>query len=471
MRNQLRSARLAVLGTAVATVSLIGATAGVSGLAATAGAARAPHARAHKAGGSVSVWGEWSTTEQASFLAAVKPFEQSTGITVNYSSKGSNMDTAVEAAVAGGKPPDVAFVPDPGTLDTLASQGKLTPLSPVLGPLVKNYGPAWTKLASYHNKLYGVWYKAANKNTVWYNPALFKEAGISSTPTTWQQLLTDSATLQAAGVTPVSLCTDIGWPVADLWQNLYLKSAGAANYNALAAHKIPWTNPTVTRAFDLLGQLVGHPSYLLGGTQGSLANKYPNCVDKVFPKPGTMPQAAMVIEADFVVSEITGNSANYTAGTTGKGGKACTANPSQTPCYDFFPFPAPAGSAKNASALQGAGDVGMILNDTPQARAFLKYMATAKPAEIWARRGGLTSPNKTVPLSAYPDPVTRADAKELVDASGFVFSLDDLQGSWEPQLWQDMLNFVKTPTKANIASIERTMQSQANTAFAKAGKK
>ncbi|MDA8284663.1 MAG: hypothetical protein M0Z42_15525 [Actinomycetota bacterium] len=76
MRNQLRSARLAVLGTAVATVSLIGAAAGVSGLAATAGAARAPHARAHKAGGSVSVWGEWSTTEQASFLAAVKPFEQ-----------------------------------------------------------------------------------------------------------------------------------------------------------------------------------------------------------------------------------------------------------------------------------------------------------------------------------------------------------------------------------------------------------
>ena len=71
-----------------------------------------------------------------------------------------------------------------------------------------------------------MWFKGANKNTIWYNPAEFAVAGIKSTPTTWQQLLTDAATLQAAGVTPFSLCTDVGWPVADLWQNVYLKTAG-----------------------------------------------------------------------------------------------------------------------------------------------------------------------------------------------------------------------------------------------------
>ena len=48
-----------------------------------------------------------------------------------------------------------------------------------------------------------------------------------------------------------------------------------------------------------------------------------------------------------------------------------------------------------------------------------------------------------VSLSSYPDPVTRADAAELQKATSFVFSLDDLQGTWEPSLWQDMLNFVK----------------------------
>jgi hypothetical protein len=69
-----------------------------------------------------------------------------------------------------------------------------------------------------------------------------------------------------------------------------------------------------------------------------------------------------------------------------------------------------------------------------------------------------------VSLSDYPDPVTRADAKELVDAKGFVFSLDDLQGSWEPDLWADMLSVVKTPTAANIAAVEQTMQAQATAA-------
>ncbi len=44
----------------------------------------------------------------------------------------------------------------------------------------------WNQLASYNGKLYGVWFKAANKNTIWYNPAEFAVAGIKKTPTTWR---------------------------------------------------------------------------------------------------------------------------------------------------------------------------------------------------------------------------------------------------------------------------------------------
>ena len=66
--------------------------------------------------------------------------------------------------------------------------------------------------------------------------------------------------------------------------------------------------------------------------------------------------------------------------------------------------------------------------------------------------------------------MTRSDASELVQATSFVFSLDDLQGTWEPELWQDMLNVVKTPTASNIASVEKTMEAQATAAFAKAKK-
>ena len=447
-------------------------TAGVLGIATACGssstgstASSSSSSSSAKIGGSVTLWAEWTAQEQQDFLAALAPFEAETGITVNYQGKGNNMDTALTAAVSGGSPPDVALVPDPGTLDSLAKAGSIKDLTSILGSLTSNYGAAWNTLASYNGKQYGVWFKGANKNTIWYNPALFTAAGISSPPTSWEQLLTDAAQLQAAGTTPFSLCTDVGWPVADMWQNVYLKTAGAADYNKLAAHSLKWTDATVTTAFTTIGQLFSNRSYLLGGLQGSLSNAYPACVDKVFPKPPAKHQAAMVFEGDFVVSEITGNSSNYAAGTTGTGGAACTADASKTPCYDFFPFPAPAADSANNSAIQGAGDVAMLLTQTPQSSALIKYLAGPEGATIWAHLGGFASPNNQVKTSAYPDPVSQADAQALVSATSFVFSLDDLQGSWEPKMWADLLQFLQNPTSTTASTVEATMDSQASAAL------
>ena len=446
-------------------------TAGVLGIATACGSTSTPTTSSSSGsssaniGGSVTVWAEWTAQEQQDFLAALAPFEASTGITVTYQGKGNNMDTALTAAVSGGSPPDVALVPDPGTLQSLAKAGSVKDLTSILSGLTSNFGAAWNTLATYNGKQYGVWFKGANKNTIWYNPALFTAAGITSPPTTWEQLLTDAAQLKAAGTTPFSLCTDVGWPVADMWQNVYLKTAGAADYGKLAVHSLKWTDPTVTTAFTTMGQLVSNTSYLLGGLQGALSNAYPTCVDKVFPKPPAQPQAAMVFEGDFVVSEITGNSANYNPGTTGAGGAACTASPASKPCFDFFSFPAPAADSANNGAIQGAGDVAMMLNATPQAKALIKYLAGSEGGTIWAHLGGFASPNNQVKTSAYPDPVTQADAKALVNASSFVFSLADLQGSWEPHMWADLLDFLKNPSSSNVSTIESTMDTQATAAL------
>jgi len=438
-------------------------TAGVLGIATACGSTSTPAtssgSTSNKIGGSVTVWAEWTAQEQKDFLAGLVPFTDATGITINYQGKGNNMDTALTSAVSGGAPPDVALVPDPGTLDALAKAGSIKDLTATLGNLTSNFGSAWNTLASYNGKQYGVWFKGANKNTIWYNPALFTQAGISSPPTSWEQLLTDANQLQAAGITPFSLCTDVGWPVADFWQNVYLKTAGADDYNKLAVHSLKWTDPTVTTAFTTFGQLVGKYSYLLGGLSGALSNAYPACVDKVFPKPGSQPKAAMVFEGDFMISEITGNSANYNPGTTGSGGAACTTDASKTPCYDFFSFPAPSADAANQGAIQGAGDVAMQLSATPQAAALIKYLAGPEGGNIWANAGGFVTPNNKVLPSAYPDPVAKADAQALVSATSFVFSLDDLQGSWEPHMWADLLNFLRAPS--SVSSIESTMDAQA----------
>jgi alpha-glucoside transport system substrate-binding protein len=314
-----------------------------------------------KIGGSVTVWAEWTSTEQQDFKAVLQPFEDSTGIKVQYTGKGSNMDTALDAAVAGGSPPAVALVPDPGTLDTLAAKHAIKPLASIIGKDANDYGSAWSSLASYKKKLYGVWFKAANKNTVYYNPAVFAAAGITSTPTTWAELLADEATIANGGTyAPLSLCTDIGWPVADLFQNLFLKLNGAAAYNELAAHTMKWSSPDVTNTFAELAQLTGGSggTNLLGGMKGALADgSFPNCVNGVFPSKGS-PTAAMVIEADFVTTDIP---STYSPGN----GSSCTLSATGSPCYDTFNFPAPSGSAYTGD-IQGSGDVAMLLKSSRQ---------------------------------------------------------------------------------------------------------
>jgi alpha-glucoside transport system substrate-binding protein len=448
-----------MIGRKVGTLALV--TLAVFVVAACGGNSPTATSTNQNIGGSVTVWGEWTSSEQQAFKAALVPFTTQTGVTVNYAGKGSSMDTALASAITGGAPPDVALVPDPGTVQTLAKSGTIKDLTSILGSLSSNLGSAWNQLVTANGKLYGVWFKGSNKNTIWYNPAEFAAAGITAPPATWEDLIKDAGILKASGIAPFSLCTDIGWPVADFWQNVYLKTAGASSYNSLATHATKWTDPTVTTAFNTFGQLVGQQSYLYGGLQGSLANSFPTCVDRVFPKAGAQPQAAMVFEGDFVATNIRANSGNYSPGTTGTGGAACTTDPTKTPCYNFFDFPAPAASSANSGAVQGGGDVAIMVTDTPQSEALVKYLAGPTGASIWATAGGFTSPNKTVPASAYPDAVAQKIASALVNATGFVFSLDDLQGTWEPQMWTDMLNFLKDPSAGNISSIEATMDTQA----------
>jgi hypothetical protein len=315
-------------------------------------------------------------------------------------------------------------------------------------------------LASYKKKLYGVWFKAANKNTVYYNPAVFAAAGITSTPTTWAELLADEATIANGGTyAPLSLCTDIGWPVADLFQNLFLKLNGAAAYNELAAHTMKWSSPDVTNTFAELAQLTGGSggTNLLGGMKGALADgSFPNCVNGVFPSKGS-PTAAMVIEADFVTTDIP---STYSPGN----GSSCTLSATGSPCYDTFNFPAPSGSAYTGD-IQGSGDVAMLLKSSRQSEALIKYLASPSAADIWANLGGFASANKKVPLSSYPDPVAQADAKAITTAKAFVFSLDDLQVGWESQLWADMLNVLQNPSASNVTTVEALMDTQATTAL------
>jgi alpha-glucoside transport system substrate-binding protein len=69
----------------------------------------------------------WGGSELDSFLAMVAPFEERTGITVEYEGT-RDLNAVLTTRVQGGNPPDVAGLPGPGQLLQFAREGTLLPL-------------------------------------------------------------------------------------------------------------------------------------------------------------------------------------------------------------------------------------------------------------------------------------------------------------------------------------------------------
>ena len=131
----------------------------------------------------------------------------------------------------------------------------------------------------------------------------------------------------------------------------------------------------------------------------------------------------------------------------------------------MFPFPSINGSPP---VVVYGGDTVVMFKDSPASQAFISYLASPEAATIWAKRGGFTSPNKKVPLSAYSDPLTRASAAAIAKAKDTRFDLSDLepaafgattgQGEWK--IFQD---FLKNPK--NVNGIAQELESAAAAAY------
>jgi alpha-glucoside transport system substrate-binding protein len=118
-------------------------------------------------GGSVSVLGTWGGSEQESFLAMVKPFEDATGTKVEYEGT-RDLNAVLTTRVQGGNPPDLAGLPGPGQMAEFAKAGKLVDLSSVLDltTLKREYAQSWIDLASYQGKPVGIFIKASLKGLI-----------------------------------------------------------------------------------------------------------------------------------------------------------------------------------------------------------------------------------------------------------------------------------------------------------------
>ncbi|GAI80737.1 unnamed protein product, partial [marine sediment metagenome] len=92
----------------------------------------------------------------------------------------------------------------------------------------------------------------------------------------------------------------------------------------------------------------------------------------------------------------------------------------------------------------GGADLIVMLNDTPEARELMKYLASPKPQEIWAGLGGFLTPNKGVSIDVYPDELTKKMADMVVKAEVFRFDASDLMPAavGAGSFWTGTLDYV-----------------------------
>ncbi len=344
----------------------------------------------------------------------------------------------------------MAILPQPGVLASFAGQGDLIPIEDFAGPLVdENYAPSARVVGTVDGKLYAVWFRAAQKSTVWYNTQVFDDAGVEP-PTTWDELLSTAQTISDSGVPPYSVGVDVGWPMSDLFENIYLRTAGPDMYDQLAKHEIPWTDQSVKDALSKMSDVLGNSDDIAGGTQGALQTDFNGSVDQMFADP---PAGAMLFEGNFVAGVITGE-------TTAKVGTDA----------DFFDFPSIDGSPP---AVMGGGDLAVLLDDTPAGEELIKFLATPEAAEVWAGLGGYISPNKNVDISAYTDPVDQRAAQALIDVGDDVkYDMSDLQptafgATTGEGIWGILTDFVNDPS--DVDGTAQQLEASAKAAYKQEG--
>jgi ABC-type glycerol-3-phosphate transport system substrate-binding protein len=397
--------------------------------------------------GTITFDGVWTGQEAQHFQAVIDAFQkQSPGVKVSYKPVGDNLPTVLATAVAGGRPPDMADIAQPGLVKQLVGKGALKPITYAASALSANFAASWLQLGTFNGTLYGLVFKASNKSTAWYNASAFRNAGVSP-PQTWSQLLADAKTIRDSGTPPYAIPGSDGWTLTDLFENIYLRQAGAAKYTQLSEHKIKWTAPSVTTALKTMAQVIGDSSDLAGGTSGALLTDFPTSVNDVFQNP---PKAAMVFEGDFVPGVATVKATPVTG-------------------YNEFPFPSVGGSGP---AVEIGGDTVVTFHDTPAIRAFVKFLATPEAASAWAKLGGFATGNEKMSASVYPDAITRKTASAISQAKSVVFDMSDQQpsafgatvGQGE---WGIFQSFLRNPT--NVSGIQEQLETSAAAAYGNSG--
>jgi raffinose/stachyose/melibiose transport system substrate-binding protein len=202
---------------------------------------------------------------------------------------------------------------------------------------------------------------------LYYNKALFQQAGIDKLPETYDELVAAAEKLKAAGIPAITFGGTVNWHVMRLMDVILESKCGAEKHDALMNMKVDWTAETCAAAS--FGELeTWSKNYILSPFMGIDQSQSFNLF--------IAGRAAMMLEGDWLVQQLSeaGNLDDY----------------------DLFPFPTGTGR------LYGFAEYHYVSSKSPNpdiAAKFLDYFNSTPVQQELLGKVSTTSVNKNVTYS------------------------------------------------------------------------
>jgi raffinose/stachyose/melibiose transport system substrate-binding protein len=273
-----------------------------------------------------------------------------------------DFDGKLQTALNSNTAPDIFLQRGGGKMQAMVDAGQLQALN-LTATDTANVGPAALAPDSIDGKVYAIPLDTQPEG-IYYSKDLFRQAGITTTPTTMDELQADVAKLKAINVAPIAVGAKDAWPAAHWYYNFALRECSRDTMTK-AGKSLTFTDPCWTKAGEDLasftktepfqkGFLTASSQQGAGSSAGMLANH----------------KAAMELMGNWDPGVIAG------------------LTPDQKPLPDlaWFPFPAvPGGQGDPTAIMGGTGGYSLSKNAPKEAFGFLEFLVTKDQQEAYAK--------------------------------------------------------------------------------------
>ena len=273
-----------------------------------------------------------------------------------------DLDGKLQTALNSSSAPDIFLQRGGGKMRAMVEAGQIQALN--LTPTdLANAGTAAVAADSIDGKVYAM-PTDTQPEGIYYSKDLFQRAGITSTPTTIDELKADVAKLKAINVAPIAVGAKDAWPAAHWYYNFALRECSQATMTS-TAKSLKFTDPCWTKAGDDLASFLKVSPF----QEGFLTTS---------SQQGAGSSAGM-IASHKAAMELMGNwDPGVIAG--------LTADQKPLPDLGWFPFPAvPGGQGDPSAIMGGSGGYSLSKNAPKEAFGFLEFLVTKDQEEANAK--------------------------------------------------------------------------------------